>query len=232
MIVFFTDGRPNGITATFPVKTRADTRYTYNNPNSQSSSPASICPNGTILDGVIAQQAQDAPTGYTLGVFKSLASGISDISMPSISAPGCTFTGHAGQTAMTSDVAYIPAQDDYGNATTGYKTSTYFTSGPYTGQIRPDTPPSITAASTNAADNAASRIRADTTFNIVIFSLGLGGTVAEPLDYDFLRRVANDPQSSSYDSTRPAGHFYYAADITQLSAAYQAIASQILRLSE
>ena len=28
------------------------------------------------------------------------------------------------------------------------------------------------------------------------------------------------------------GHFYYAADITQLSAAYQAIASQILRLSQ
>ena len=60
----------------------------------------------------------------------------------------------------------------------------------------------------------------------------MGGTDSEPLDLDFLRRVANDPQSSSYDATRPAGHFYYAADVTQLSAAYQAIASQILRLSQ
>jgi Mg-chelatase subunit ChlD len=235
VIVFFTDGRPNGITATFPVKTRADTRYLYSNPNSQASSPASTCQNSVVLSGltgVIAQWAGDAPTGTTAGVFRSANSSISDTSSPSISASGCVFTGHAGQTAMTSDVAYIPALDSYGNTTTGYQTSTYFAAGtPYAGQIRPDTPTSIVAASTNAADNAASRIRADTTYNIVIFSLGLGGTDTEPLDLDFLRRVANDPQSSSYNSARPAGHFYYASDITQLSAAYQAIASQILRLS-
>jgi Flp pilus assembly protein TadG len=233
VIVFFTDGRPNGVTATFPVKTKAETRYIYSSPNSQVSSPASTCPNGTVLNGVIAQWAGDAATGTTAGVFSPLNSGIGDTSANSISASGCTFTGHAGQTAMSSDVAYIPTQDGYGNSTTGYQTSTYFPSGsPYSGQIRPDTPPSIVAASTNAADSAASRIRADTTFNIVIFSLGLGGTDAEPLDLDFLRRVANDPQSSSYNAARPAGHFYYAADITQLSAAYQAVASQILRLSQ
>jgi hypothetical protein len=174
-----------------------------------------------------------AGSGATAGLFTTLNDDITDPSENSINAPGCTFTGSAGQTAMSSDVAYIPTQDFYGNATTGYKTSTLFPNGtPYAGQIRPDIPTSITAASTNAADNAASRIRADTTFNIVIYSLGLGGTVTEPLDLDFLRRVANDPQGSSYDSTRPTGHFYYAADITQLSAAYQGIASQILRLSQ
>jgi hypothetical protein len=232
VIVFFTDGRPNGVTATFPVKTRADTRYTYSNPNSQSSSPASTCANGTILDGVIAQWAGATATGPTAGIFKPLNNSISSTASNSITASGCTFTAH-GQTAMSSDVAYIPTQDDYGNATTGYQTSTYFAAGtPYAGQIRPDTPPSIIAASTNATDNAARRIRADTTFNVVIFSLGLGGTDSEPLDLDFLRRIANDAQASSYDATRPAGRFYYAADITQLSAAYEAIASQILRLSK
>ena len=233
VILFFTDGRPNGVVAHYPLKSAIDTRYTWQNPNTQTTSGASLCPRGTILDGEIAQWALDAATGYTGGVLSPVNSGITDTSLTSISAPGCTFTGHAGQTAMTSDVAYIPTVDDYGNSTTGYKTSIVFPAGsPYAGQIRPDTPPSITAASTNAADNAAARIRADTTFNPVIYSLGLGGTVAEPLDQDFLRRVANDPQSSCYDSTRPAGHFYYAADITQLSAAYQAVASQILRLSQ
>jgi len=236
-IVFFTDGRPDGITTStalpFPVKTLTDTRYIYPSPYSQVSSPPSSCPKGTVLAGVIAQWNGDTDPGTTAGVFSPVNSGISDTSENSISAPGCTFTGKSGQTAMTSDVAYIPAQDAYGNATTGYKTSTLFPAGsPYAGQIRPDIPTSITAASTNAADNAASRIRADTTYNIVIYSLGLGGTVTEPLDQDFLRRVANDPQSSSYDSSRPAGRYYYAADITQLSAAYQAIASQILRLSQ
>jgi Mg-chelatase subunit ChlD len=233
VIVFFTDGRPNGITATFPVKTNADTRYIYANPNAQVSSPASSCRSGTVLDGVIAQWAGGAATGTTAGVFSPVNSGISSTSANSISASGCTFAGKAGQTAMSSDVAYIPTQDDYGNATSGYQTSMLFPgTSPYSGQIRPDTPTSIVAASTNAADNAARRIRSDTIYNIVIYSLGLGGTDSEPLDYDFLRRVANDPQGSSYDSTRPAGHFYYAADITQLSAAYEEIASQILRLSQ
>jgi hypothetical protein len=233
VIVFFTDGRPNGITATYPVKSATDTRYIWSNPNYQVSSPPSLCPPGTILNGEIAQWALDAATGYTGGVLTPVNAGITSTSLNSISAPGCTFTGRAGQTAMTSDVAYIPAQDDYGNATTGYKTSVLFPTGsPYAGRIRPDTPPSITAASTNAADNAAARIRSDTTFNPVIYSLGLGGTVSEPLDQDFLRRVANDPQSSCYNPNQPAGHFYYAADITQLSQAYQAIASQILRLSQ
>jgi len=233
VIVFFTDGRPDGVTATFPVKMAKDTRYIWSSPDNQVSSPPSLCPKGAILNGVIAQWAGDSATGTTAGVFKVANSGIGDTSTLSISAPGCTFTGSAGQTAMTSDVAYIPTQDGYGNSTTGYKTSALFPAGsPYAGQIRPDTPTSITAASTNAADAAASRIRSDTNFNIVIFSLGLGGTAAEPLDLDFLRRVANDPLSSSYDPTRPAGHFYYAADITQLRTAYQAVASQILRLSQ
>ncbi len=233
VIVFFTDGRPNGITANFPVKTKPDTRYLYSSTGTQVASPASTCPDGTVLDGVIAQWASAAPTGNTAGVFAAQNGLISSTAANSISASGCTFTGKFGQTAMTSDVAYIPTPDDWENPTTGYKTSIIFpASSPYAGQIRPDTPPAIIAASTNAADNAATRIRADTKFNIVIFSLGLGGTDSEPLDYDFLRRVANDPQSSSYDSTRPAGHFYYAADITQLSAAYEAIASQILRLSK
>ena len=239
VIVFFTDGRPNGVTTNtampFPVKTLTDTRYIYPNPNTQVSSPPSSCSKGAVLAGVIAQWAGDTDPGTTAGVFSPLNSGgISDTSANPIgTAPNCNFIGKAGATAMTSDVAYIPVQDAYGNATTGYKTSTLFPSGsPYAGQIRPDIPTSITAASTNAADNAAGRIRADTKFNIVIFSLGLGGTDSEPLDLDFLRRVANDPQSSSYDATRPAGHFYYAADVTQLSAAYQAIASQILRLSQ
>jgi Flp pilus assembly protein TadG len=233
VIVFFTDGRPDGITATYPVKTATDTRYTGSSPSSQVSSPPSSCPRGTILDGVIAQWNGDTDPGPTAGIFTTLNDNITDPSENSINTPGCAFTGSGGQTAMTSDVAYIPLLDDYGNATTGYKTSTLFPSGsPYSGQIRPDIPTSITAASTNAADNAASRIRADTTFNIVIYSLGLGGTVTEPLDLDFLRRVANDPQGSSYNSTRPTGHFYYAADITQLGAAYQGVASQILRLSQ
>ena len=234
VIVFFTDGLPNGVNATFPVKRSADTRYIASSTGTQVASPKSPCGNGTTLDGVIAQWSGGAATGTTAGVFSALSSSIGSSSYDTpaaLKSSGCAFLSNSQ--AMSSDVAFIPSPDDYGNATTGYKTSIVFPSGsPYAGQIRPDTPASIVAASVNAADNAAHTIRADTRFNIVIFSLGLGGTTAEPPDFEFLRRVANDPQASNYDSARPAGHFYWATDITQLSAAYDAIASQILRLSK
>ena len=46
------------------------------------------------------------------------------------------------------------------------------------------------------------------------------------------RRVANDPTSPIYDSTRPAGKFVFAPDQSALVTAFNAIASEILRLSQ
>jgi hypothetical protein len=48
----------------------------------------------------------------------------------------------------------------------------------------------------------------------------------------FLERVANDPRSNIYDSSRPTGSFVFSPDATQLAAAFQQVASQVLRLSQ
>ena len=54
-------------------------------------------------------------------------------------------------------------------------------------------------ASFNVADNIATAIRQDTTLNPMLFVIGLnetdasGNIVGEPLDEDWLARVANDP---------------------------------------
>src|SRR6202012_4833763 len=114
---------------------------------------------------------------------------------------------------MRQDIAYMPTTDFYGNQTVGYTTvvGDYYTSGPYSGQLRVDTPSAIQHAPPNAADSAASRIRADASFTPVIYSIGLGGTVTTgQVDPVFLNRVANTLQSTSYNSSEAIGYYVYA----------------------
>jgi len=134
---------------------------------------------------------------------------------------------------IREDIAYMPTQDHWGNSTSGYKGAELVPSGsPYANQIRVDTGTSVTTASTNAADNAAYTLRANTTLNATVFTVGLGGTDVQPIDQDFLERVANDPRASSYSASQQTGQFAYASDINQLGSAFQAVASTILRLSQ
>jgi hypothetical protein len=240
LMVFFTDGRPNGITADFiglnpasifPIKTQTDTRYDWQNPTNPVSVGPSGCLTGLATSGVIAQWGGDAPTGSTAGVFSPSSGSISNINDATVSGTlNCNFTSDPKK--MRLDIAYIPSQDHWGNSTLGYKHIEAYTSGPYSGLWRVDTPSAIGAASTNAADNAATRIRNDTTLNPVIYTIGLAGNDPEPLDSEFLERVANDPRSTSFDSTKAAGQYVYAQDITQLGIAFQSVASMILRLSQ
>jgi hypothetical protein len=73
----------------------------------------------------------------------------------------------------------------------------------------------------------------------VLFVIGLNQPASggEPLDADWLARVANDPQykdvngNSVYQSGQTAG-VYYNVSSSGLSGAFQDIASQILRLSQ
>ncbi len=216
VIVFFTDGRPNGVTAHFPIKSGSTCQPTAD---------------GT-LDGAIEQVNNDQDTGsmWTSGV--NTISGNSNISgtgQAPIGAPGCAFATNSNN--MKQDVDYMPALDWWGNSTSGYK---QYTAAQLNAQGFPrvDVPTAITFASTNVADAAARAIRSDQTYRPVIYVIGLGGTVQEPLDQDFLQRVANVPQASSFDPTQPQGYYAYAPNAGQLGSAFQTIASQILHISQ
>ncbi len=231
LIVFFTDGVPNGVTAHFPVKQTADLRYGLSNPFSISPVPASSC-KATILTGTIAQESNNDTLGWTGGVYSTQAVAPNVTANPLLAAPGCLYPSSNDGVYMRADVASIPSTDVNGNATTGYQPVTTYPDGPYVGQIRVDMPPAITQASQNAADNAAIRIRADKTLVPVIYTIGLGGTSFQPLDQTFLLRLANDPRSPIYDPSEPAGLFVFAENATQLNNAFNTVASQILRLSK
>lgn len=237
VIVFFTDGHPNGITADFPVKTQADTRYDYSSTNSRVSTPASSCNSTTTLRGEIAEwSGEPAPsTGSTYGLFAVTSSSYNGTSEEVASGlSGCAMASN--QAKMRRDIAYIPAADLYGNATTGYAGfgggDTYPTGNPYVGQIRVDTPTAVVAASINAADNQATTIRNDANLTPVIYAIGLGGTSAQPIDTTFMERIANDPRSPMYDVTKAAGVYFYSPTATDLGGVFQQVASEILRLSQ
>ncbi|MDQ6699318.1 MAG: VWA domain-containing protein [Acidobacteriota bacterium] len=229
LIVFFTDGRPNGITADFPVKTAKDTRYDSFATSSLVLMPPSNCTSSATKLGFIARIDPTA-TGYTFGVGNHQSGPISDTSQNPISAGGCIFPSDGWE--VREDIAFIPLTDHWGNFTSGYKAVDTYPSAPYAGKFRVDTPTAISGASTNAADNAAYRIRQNASLNPVIYSIGLGGTSTEPIDDDLLRRIANDRLSPIYDSTKPAGFYVYSPTAVQLDDAFTKVAGEILRLSQ
>jgi hypothetical protein len=141
---------------------------------------------------------------------------------------GCKYNSDA--TALYQDIATFPSTDAHGNSTTGpvYQGE---------GQNLND-PRAVRYASFNAADNQATTIRQDTAISPVLFVIGLNEPPAggEPLDADWLARVANDQQyldsngNSVYQPGQTKG-MYFNVTASGLGGAFQSIASQVLRLS-
>ena len=78
---------------------------------------------------------------------------------------------------------------------------------------------------------------------ITIYSIGLGtdltrnevttcGYDSHEYGQNILKRLANTTDSDRYDAAQPTGMYVHAADASQLSAAFEKVASMILRLSK
>lgn len=192
--------------------------------------------------GVLVAEGEGTnSTGATFGLIKPYAASIAASDVTLGSAPGtmddgtgCAFvantTSYTNMQYVRRDIAFVPEFDLYGNRLDCcYKTTSLlrFTSGPYSGRIRPDRPISVGVAATNATDNAARRIRQDPNSPTIFYVIGLGA-----VDSNLLLRVANDPSSPTYVRTEPNGLYVYAPDKTQLNQAFARIASEILRLAQ
>ncbi len=64
---------------------------------------------------------------------------------------------------------------------------------------------------------------------IQIYVIGYSGNGG--CDDGLLKRVANDINAAGYDSTQPRGKYYSAANGAELAAAYEQLASDLLRLA-
>lgn len=226
VIIFFTDGYPTALTATFPI-------------SSSSSCSSKTAKLGVIAAGYTANNPTvPVATGGLLYQIASPQPMTSDLTIgPPGNYQGCSYASNfpSSMWNVVNDITYIPATDYYGNAmNTNYQPVTYYDGK---GDIKTD-PLSAQNAAVNAAASAALRIRNGATVpgvgsgipGVFVYSIGLGNSGGVPAD--FLEVVANDPRASNYDSTKQSGFYIYAPTSADLSDAFSRIASQILHISK
>jgi Flp pilus assembly protein TadG len=258
VIVLFTDGVPDSVQGDFQgdgttsssnvIKKLIDVRYNWQSPYTLVSGgvAASTCNSSAHLTGIVVDTpGTTSPpplNNQTGGVYNPIGVPIStNILLPGLVSNACgSFSSN--ELKMRNDIAYLPPKDalldpstGLGNLLTGFRTAadgsdTYPSGNPYLGKLRSDSPQSIMHASENAADAQARTIRNDTTYKPIIYTIGLGGTSSQPIDDELLERIANDPRSTSHDSSNTGE--YIPCTAAGLASAFQQVASQILHLSK
>jgi len=243
-IVFFTDGQPSAYTASFNVRTTRD--YSNNSIPYCDSSPKEA----------VVGALQSAYSGLfydALGFWNPHAdgppvtvrySGSNDYDYFIVSgcdSPNGSFL-HNGSWVerLFSSSSCLP--NSWSPTWSGVTRTFSITSGPYSvnqcSSYMKETSSSsqyfrgeqIHNASKNLSINIARAARQNNALGQVrVYSIGLGG-YGYPADADFLRLVANDPQSSQFAASEPQGLYVYAPTKSQLRAAFNTVASEIFRL--
>lgn len=236
VIVLLTDGRPSAATFTMDIQGSCLVKGTKTGVIT-----ANVGQTWPPLPPTTEGGYQDSASriyafGFFNPAFTRLGNVMSNADMDWVAASnGCHYYADGGQSIpgmdLYRDAPTFPTTDAYGNLTTG---PVYQGEGQSTSDPR-----AIRYASFNAADNMATTIRTDTALRPVLFVIGLNEPPAggEPLDADWLARLANDPSyrdslgNPVYQTGQTPGA-YYNVQASSLAAAFQNIASQILRLAQ
>lgn len=232
VIVFMTDGRPNGLTAKF------------------TATDGCVSAGGGPPEGVLSQWAGGAVTsGTTAGLMQYSVPSITSQDGLAISANGCAFSGANNLPKVFTDIQDLPPTDLYGNSTAGPYSNQNSATWPYTTPFNAtggvSKPQQIVIASTNAVDNEATQVRTDANLHPYIYDIALegDGAVDDMPDTMLLRKMANDPSLAGdtgigktfyqQQINQPHGYFAEAPDASQLGVAFDTIATQItIRLAQ
>jgi len=241
VILLLTDGRPSGFTGNFSSTAHCGTSY----------------PHGGFLQSYVSLGSYPfwpPPTSGAdvLGIISSTYQGTSETNYLGSNSAGCSYAGSL--TNVPGDIPTFPNLagpidnvDGTIPAYTAAGVSTVTGYYPNPGNSLSD-PRSVRYAAFNVADNMATLIRQDTTIKPVLFVIGLtyGNTITEPLDSDWLARLANDPSYTIQNSDADAGTtsggsvyqvgqtagWFYQSDQAGLAQAFANVATQIMRLSQ
>ncbi|MFN7935020.1 MAG: vWA domain-containing protein [Bryobacteraceae bacterium] len=289
VIIFFTDGIPNTVTADFPVNTLDSARVadqydlsTFTNNRTsrcydwehgqrwmKTGFPGVINPNWNptaarqVFRGAAYAQENLSVSGNSLiGIVPFTTTGFSD-STTAISFPldpansytaytggqtnDCWFKqgrGHNGSSLSSTytgtarfhyDIAYYPDTDAYGTPMRpidGFIAVNNFPAGhPYAGKIDVRDTTNMMNAAVATLDNVAVRIRNNdlgANLNTAVYVIGLADAAIND-GHTRMRRIANDPASPIYDSTKLEGLYVYAPQPADLNEAFVKIAAEILR---
>jgi len=245
VIVLLTDGRPSAFTGGI------------------TPTGGTTCTNKVWRGGVLEASVSvgsypfwPPPTSNNVtGLFAAPFVALQETSYLAANNSGCYYASNAGNVYKDFNGNFLGSAgpvDRVGAANPAYTNAAgtgISTQGPY--YAAPGTSMTSTQAvryaAFNVADNMATLIRSDTTLKPMIFVIGLNysGTSEEPLDADWLARVANDPNYVTVglnppDPTKPAGLSVYQNSQTPgmycnstkatLSACFSQVTSQLLRL--
>ena len=197
---------------------------------------------------------QTQSTGTTSYPYNAVAGSGSPSLLTSTNSPGsnsCTFQGTGGYgKSSIPDIAWFPATDIMTNQLNPSAYSYLSVTTDAKGHILNNNWTNFHNAVMNATDNSAYLARSNTTLPVTIYAIGLGGnSTTGPPDPVLLQRMANDPNGDTFNatpqysacasetncetwSTQPQGKFIYSPNATSLGTAFNAIASQVLRLSK
>ena len=246
VILFFTDGKPTGVDVNMPLA---------------NSSPCTSAHAGSPkwINGVYNTYTN---VNEYFGILSPTNTGIANITNSDLNptsdsntGAGCTYmsgwayNGGTNNMAATTDFQGVPQTDVFGdNLNNGYQPITL--AGSYISLADANSAASMTM---NATDDAATKIRSGGTLcagapapaaqctailthsgslsSVIVYSVGLGNA-PYPISSDLLERVSNDPRSSIYNSSQPAGAFYLAPTSADIDAAFALVASEILRIAK
>ncbi len=207
VIVFFTDGSPNSLSATFTHMPGPS--QTTRTGVIQTSAGATGTPEGLWEVG---QQNTPSPSPWHPGNILNYISP----TLPQYF--NCTF-GNTNPTAYTEFPVWPHAAVGPRNALSLNASATYA---------------NINRASRNLPEDMALSARLQ---GIFVYTLGLGDHLNEATGPDnergdiLLKRMANDPTADTYNPGQPVGMYCYAADTEALRQCYDKVASKILRLT-
>ncbi len=217
---------------------------------------ASSDPGGTTFWSMInywTTFGQSQSTGTSSYPYNAVTGTASPSLLTSSNSPGsnsCTFQGTGGYgKSSVPDVAWFPATDILGNQLNPSTYSYFSVTTDAQGHVKNTGWTNYHAGVMNATDNAAYRARSDANIPATVYVIGLGGNSTNPPDPVLLQRMANDPNADTFNATpaypacstetscetwssQPQGKFIYSPNATSLGQAFQAIASQVLRLSK
>jgi hypothetical protein len=178
-----------------------------------------------------------------------VANGSKDLQVtpnPSAAISHCHGMGYNG-IWDASDMAKIPPTDYYGNSTNG---TAYSLGASYAAPCNVSYDPTQVQnqcqwglAMWNAVDNAGNTIRTSGALGsyaaptgmlpITIFTIGYNNPTGQyPLDPVLLKRLANTQDSTSYNSGQQVGMYIQVNNSSSLSAAFEQVASSLLRLAQ
>jgi len=187
-VVLFTDGRPNSMSANWPVKTDLPGKRCI--PGQDPEVAATLMLTGGAFSAERAPVVLFAPVGAT-----QATENFGSSSNP------CFGLDAAKQ------YAYLPEGDLHGVPFTGTRPLERFATGPFAGKVRNDVPANITNAIANQMENAFQWMRSGPPVPTYTYVIGFSNSRAPdgPAPLDELRSLANDSSAGSFDSTQPPG---------------------------